>query len=219
MAAAGSDDALRRASLILSLRSLGLTDKDALRALESVPREQFVPTSFRSDAHLNRLVPLPCGQTMEAPADIARILAALRLSQADRVLEIGTGSGYLTALLAKVARRVISVERFRTLHDTAQQALQDLRVPNADLLLGDGLNGWSAGAPYPVIVATGMVDALPPQWLAELAIPGRLMAPIGSAGMPGKWILFTREGQEDMKQTVVGPSYVAPLIPGTARTL
>lgn len=213
------EDALRRASLVLRLRSMGITNHAIVSAFETTRREAFAPSAYAGDAYGDRLIPIACGQTMEAPSVLARLLQAVPVTQADAVLEIGTGSGYFTALLARLARRVVTLERFRSLADGARQALAEQRIANVDTVLADGLAGWSHAGPYKAIFATGSVTAPPAVWLSQLAIGGKLIAPIGPPTGAQVWVCFSKDSDGGVDQDVIGTAFAIPLQAGLARAL
>ncbi len=213
-----NDDALRRASLVLQLRSMGITDHRLVSAFESTPREQFTPTDYANDAYADRLVPIACGQIMEAPGVLARLLHAVPVQDSMSVLEIGTGSGYLTALLAKLARRVISLERYRTLVDRARTTLDAQGLRNVEVVLADGLSGWAGAAPYQAIFVSGSVQAPPAAWGEQLAPGGTLVAPIG-AGPTQTWVGYTKAADGSWTQQPLGRAFTVPLQAGLARTM
>lgn len=215
----GEGDALRRASLVLRLRSLGITDHAIVSAFETTPRDIFAPPGFAADAYADRLIPIACGQTMEAPSLLATLLNALAPKDDQTVLEIGTGSGYLTALLAKLSRRVVSLERYRGLTEASRAALIGHGTANGEVILADGAAGWSAAGPYQAIIATASVQNLPQPWLDQLAAGGRLVAPVGPPDGPQAWVLFTRQDDGATDQAVLGTAFATQLEPGVARAL
>lgn len=213
------EDALRRASLVLRLRSMGITNHRVVSAFETTRREAFTPPSFAADAYADRLVPIACGQLMEAPSLLARHLQAAPISDGAMVLEIGTGSGYFSALLAKLARRVITLERYRSLADAARTALDAQRITNVDVVLADGMAGWASAGPYQAIFVSGSIEAPMPAWLDQLALGGTLVAPIGAQAGGQTWVAFTKDGAGTQQQDILGTAFATPLEPGLARTL
>lgn len=213
------DDAMHRASLVLRLRSLGITNQAVGNAFEATPRKAYAPEIYAADAYADRLIPLSCGQTMEAPTVLARLILAAKLSTDATVLEIGVGSGYLSALLARLSRRVIALERYRSLAEAARKALEKQRVSNVDVVLADGLAGWRAAAPYQAIIATGSVVSPPQPWFDQLAAGGNLIAPVGPAAGPQVWVHFTKGQDSSITQEVMGPAFAVPLESGLARAL
>ncbi|MBO6674636.1 MAG: protein-L-isoaspartate(D-aspartate) O-methyltransferase [Rhizobiales bacterium] len=214
-----SDDALRRASLVLRLRSMGITDHRLVSAFESTRREAFAPEHYASDAYADRLIPIACGQTMEAPSVLARLLQAAPIASHMSVLEIGAGSGYFSALLAKLSRRVVALERYRGLVEGARVSLSSQGVSNVDLVLADGLAGWPAAGPYQAIFVTGSIEALPAAWIDQLAPGGKLIAPIGPPNGPQTWISVSKDEDDSLNQEVIGTAFSIALEPGLARAL
>ena len=162
----------------LALRKRGVTDKAVLRAMEEVPREEFVDTGFEDTAYADQALPIACGQTISQPYVVAYMTAMLELRPEHRVLEIGTGSGYQAAVLSRIARSVVSIERFRTLADTARARLRKLGYDNVEVLLGDGLNGEPMRAPYDRIVVTAAAESVPKALVDQLADGGILLLPL-----------------------------------------
>lgn len=174
-------DAARRTMIECQIRTWEVLDPKVLDLLVQVKREDFVPESYRKLAFADFHIPLGFGESMWTPKQEARILQSLDLQPTDRVLEIGTGSGYLTALLAAASAQVLSVEIVEAFHNSARQKLQAHGMNNAALVLGDAAQGWSKGAPYDAIVVTGSLPVLPDVFKTSLAIGGRLVAIVGTA--------------------------------------
>ena len=214
-----SEGALQRASLVLRLRSMGITDHRLVSAFEATPRALFAPEAYAADAYADRLIPIGCGQTMEAPSVLARLLQNVAVDDTMSVLDVGTGSGYFAALLGRLARRVISVERFRSLAHDARAKLNQAGLSNVECLLADGLVGWEKAAPFHAIFVTGSVDSLPSAWLSQLAPRGTLIAPVGPAGSQQTWIAFSKDADGKIDQNVIGTAFAIPLEPGLARVL
>ncbi len=171
-----------RARLVEALRGRGVSDLHVLRAIAEVPRHLFVPEALRAQAYEDAALPIGKAQTISAPSTHARILQSLRLRGTEKVLEVGTGSGYQTALLAMCAGQVFSVERVATLAAQARAALTAAGVRNASVLLGDGSLGWRAYAPYDAIVVAAASPAVPGPLVEQLAPGGRIIVPIGAQG-------------------------------------
>lgn len=163
------------------IRPWDVLDPVVLKLLQQVPREDFVPAQYAGLAFADLEIPLGHGQTMLSPKLEARILQALQLQPADHVLEIGTGSGYLTALLAKLCRQVVSVDCVAELTEAARARLRHQGIRNVTLETGAAVAGWNAHAPYDVIVLTGSAPLLAPEWQHSLAAGGRLFAVVGQA--------------------------------------
>ncbi len=209
---------VRLAELILRLRQAGITEQRILAAMEAVPRDLFVPAEGRREAYAERALPIDCGQTISAPVIVGMMTAALELTPRDRVLEIGTGSGYQTAVLARLCRRVHTIDRFRTLVAAAESRFRTLRLENITTMVGDGVEGWPDAAPFDKIIVTAAAEELPPALLDQLGPGGILVAPIGPQDGVQKLRKFTREGTEIVERDLADVRFV-PLIPGTAAKL
>ena len=161
------------------LRSRGITDERVLSALNAVPRESFVPADLWDRAYENSALPIESAQTISQPLMVASMTQELELAGNERVLEIGTGSGYQTAILAELARQVVTVERIELLAAQARQRLEELGYSNIEFHVGDGSLGWPAGAPYDAILVTAGAPRYPPPLYAQLSEGGRLVVPVG----------------------------------------
>jgi protein-L-isoaspartate(D-aspartate) O-methyltransferase len=177
------------------IRPWDVLDPEVLGLMMSVKREDFVPAAYREVALADVEIPLSAGAKMWPPRVEARILQELQLRKSDRVLEVGTGSGFLAALLGRLAADVVSVEIDRGLAESAKKTLQRNDVSNVTVEVGDGAKGWAAKAPYDVIVVTGAVPAIPAELLAQLKVGGRLAAVVGvSPLMNAQVVTQTAEG-------------------------
>jgi len=199
-----------RTRLVEALRAKGVRDLAVLKAFAETPRHRFVPAALRHRAYEDRALPIGDDQTISQPFTQARYLEALRLTGRERVLEIGTGSGYQTALLAALAAQVFSVERVESLALAAREALREAGVANVSVLLGDGTLGWSAYAPYDAILVAAGGPVVPPPLLEQLATGGRLLMPLGARGAQ-TLTLVERVGVE-MRQTPLGGARFVPLV-------
>jgi protein-L-isoaspartate(D-aspartate) O-methyltransferase len=199
-----------RRRLIETLRANGITDEAVLRAFDEVPRHLFVPTGVRHRAYEDAPLPIGSGQTISQPSVHARYLMELGLTGEERVLEIGTGSGYLTALLSRMAAQVFSVERIPALLDRARELLQGAQVRNVSLLLGDGTLGWREYAPYDAILVGAAAPDVPKPLTEQLAEGGRLLVPIGDREEQVLAVL-TRRG-EVVERRDVAPVRFVPLL-------
>ncbi len=171
-----------RAGLI-ELLSREIRDERVLRAVESVPRDLFVPPELRQDAWENEPLPIGAGQTISQPLVVASMCELLELDPRDRVLDVGTGSGYHAAVMSKLASCVVSIERHRSLSETARSALEAAGIDNVELVVGDGSLGWEAEAPYDGINVAAACEHGPPQPLIDqLADGGRMVIPGGRWG-------------------------------------
>ena len=207
---AGDSYAGYRARLVETLRAQGIRDLAVLKAFAETPRHLFVPAAVRHRAYDDTALPIGNGQTISQPFTQARYLEALRLRGRERVLEIGTGSGYQTALLGALADQVFSVERVRSLALAAQQALRAAGVANVSVLVGDGTLGWSAYAPYDAIVVAAGGPEIPPPLVEQLALTGRLLVPLGKRGAQ-TLTLVQRDGAT-LRRTPLGGARFVPLL-------
>ena len=176
----------RRARLILSLRSQGVSDPGVLAALEQTPRELFTPDLFMERAWEDSALPIACGQTISQPFIVGLMTQALTLEPRCRVLEIGTGSGYQTAVLSRLSRLVYTVERYRTLLGEAEQRFKALGLGNVITRFGDGAEGWPEQAPFDRILVTAAAPGEPKALLAQLKPSGVLVAPVGRGPVRGR---------------------------------
>lgn len=177
------------------IRTWEVLDHAVLDLLEQAPRHEYVPHAYRNLAYADIAIPLDDGETMMPPRVEARLLQALAIGSEDRVLEIGTGSGFLTSLLASLAREVISVEISDTLADQGARNLESHGVSNITLERGDAVRGWEKHAPYDVIAVTGSVPILEPYFQQQLSVGGRLFVVVGEA--PAMEALLIRRSGED----------------------
>jgi protein-L-isoaspartate(D-aspartate) O-methyltransferase len=209
---------VRLAALILKLRGMGIADRAVLKAIESVPRELFVAKEWRELAFSDHSLPIACGQMMEPASISAVVVSALDVSDRHSVLEIGTGSGYQTAVLAKLARRVTTVERFRTLSKAAERHWVALALRNISAIVADGTLGWKRQAPFDRIVVGAACAEPPGKLIAQLTSSGILIAPIRMSAGAQRLTLFQRIGREtDIRD--LGPARFMPIIPGVAQSL
>jgi protein-L-isoaspartate(D-aspartate) O-methyltransferase len=170
---------LRQRMVDTQLRARGVADERVLNAMARVPRHEFAPEPYRGEAYEDHPLPIAEGQTISQPYIVALMLEALALSPGDRVLEVGTGSGYVTALLAELAAQVISVERHAALADPARELIARMSYTNARIIVGDGALGFPECAPYDAIIVSAAAPDVPPTLLAQLAEGGRMIIPIG----------------------------------------
>jgi protein-L-isoaspartate(D-aspartate) O-methyltransferase len=173
----------------------GITDPGVLAAMGEVPRERFVPSDQHWEAYADRALPIGFDQTISQPYIVALMTQALELDGAQTVLEIGTGSGYQTAILTQLARRVVTIERRPELREQAADVLRGLGYANVLLLLGDGALGWPHDAPFDRIVVTAAAARVPPALLEQLAEHGILVIPLGNSDSQALTILRKRAGQ------------------------
>jgi protein-L-isoaspartate(D-aspartate) O-methyltransferase len=170
----------RKVRLLMELRRAGIADARVLGAIEKTPRELFVPDAFQDQAYENVALPIGSAQTISQPYVVALMTERLELSGREKVLEIGTGSGYQAAILARLARRVFTIERHRLLTRAAEQRFAALRLHNIVMRFGDGAKGWPEQAPFDRIILTAAAPALSPVLLDQLAPGGVMVLPIGA---------------------------------------
>ena len=163
------------------LRARGVSDPRVLDAMLTVPRHRFVPEPYRSQAYEDHPLPIGDGQTISQPYIVARMLESLQLAPTDKVLEVGTGSGYATALLAEIAQQVFSIERHSALAEGARRVLAELGYNNTRVVTGDGALGLPDCAPYDAILVSAAAHDLPSALLAQLSDSGRMIVPVGAS--------------------------------------
>lgn len=217
----GLDSAGVRRRMVERLRAEGLRHAGVLAAFDAVPRHHFVDSALVTQAYEDTSLPIGHGQTISKPSVVGRMIellcegrgASVR-GELGRTLEIGTGCGYQAALLARVARSVVSVERLKPLHDKARELLAPLRGDNLRLVYGDGRLGHAPNAPYDSIIAAAGGDDVPPAWLEQLAIGGRLVAPLQSAGGRGQVLVVIDRTESHYERRVHEAVHFVPLRSG-----
>ncbi len=228
----GMDSSAVRMAMVQKIAAQGVTDAAVLSALGAVERHRFVDSALVNQAYEDTSLPIGLGQTISKPGVVARMLELLRQGMAGpgasagpsgsmgrmgRVLEIGTGCGYQAALLSLVAEQVYSIERLRGLHDKARENLRPLRLSNVHLLFGDGMLGYEKGAPYAGIIAAAGGQAVPQAWVDQLAVGGRLVAPIHAPGGRGQQALMVVDKTpRGVQHTVLEAVHFVPLKSGLA---
>jgi len=204
--------------LLMALRNAGISDKGVLGAIERTPRNVFVPDGFQDQAFQNRPLPIDCGQTISQPFVVAAMTEALKVNDRCKVLEIGTGSGYQAAVLAKLARRVYTVERYRTLAREAEARFAELRLSNIVTRIGDGSKGWPEQAPFDRIIVTAAASERPDGLLEQLKEGGIAVAPVQN-GPVQTLMRYTRTEGGAVEETALFDVRFVPLVPGAARAL
>lgn len=200
----------RQEMVLRQLVARGIRDPAVLSAMRNVPRDRFVDEPHHSEAYADRALPIDCGQTISQPYIVALMTEALELTGVERVLEVGTGSGYQTALLSKLAGSVISIERHEALSDQAGQRLENLGCTNVRLVLGDGSKGWPAEAPFDRIMVTAAAATCPPALLEQLAENGILVGPFGAADAQMLEVLRKADGRTTT--SLLTPCRFVPLV-------
>lgn len=202
------EGAQRRDMVERQIRQRGITDARVLAALDEVPRHLFVPEAYRREAYEDKPLPLGWGQTIYQPYLVALTTSLLALDGDDTVLEIGTGSGYHTAVLSQLARRVYSIEIVEPIAKAARERLLRLGFDNVEVRIGDGYQGWAEHAPYDAIILTAAPPAIPKPLLQQLKVGGRMVAPVGEYFQDLLVITKTADGLE--KRTVI-PVRLVPM--------
>lgn len=186
---------LRHQMVDAQLRQRGIADERVLAAMERVPRHEFAAEQYRDQAYEDHPLPIGEGQTISQPYIVALMLEALQLSPTDKVLEIGTGSGYVTALLAELTESVISIERHESLAESARALLAALGYSNLNVVTGDGTRGFPEAAPYDAIVVSAAAAEMPPALVTQLGEGGRMIIPVGSDDSQQLRLLRMEDGQ------------------------
>ncbi|HEY7231532.1 MAG TPA: protein-L-isoaspartate(D-aspartate) O-methyltransferase [Pseudolabrys sp.] len=203
---------------LLTLRRRGISNQAVLRAMDEVPREYFVETTFVGSAYADQALPIACGQTISQPYVVAYMTEQLEVDASHRVLEIGTGSGYQAAILSRLAREVVTVERYRTLADQARERLKALGYDNVEVVVGDGFSGWPERAPYDRIVVTAAAETIPQALLDQLADDGIMVLPLGSHEGSQHIIKLTKSQTGTQRENLIPVRFV-PMLPGQAQEL
>lgn len=199
-----------RQRLVETLRDKGIRDLAVLRAFEQTPRHHFVPTGIRHRAYEDSALPIGNGQTISQPSIHARYLELLELGGRERVLEVGTGSGYQTVLLAHLVEQVFSIERIPALYQLAREAISRAGANNVSMLLGDGTLGWREYAPYHAILVSAGAPSVPEPLLAQIAEGGRMLVPVGTRDEQ-KLVMYRRVGGE-IQSRELAPVRFVPLV-------
>jgi protein-L-isoaspartate(D-aspartate) O-methyltransferase len=202
----------------LNLRRRGISDQTILRTMEEVPREVFVMPADRGHAYRDNALGIACGQTISQPFVVAYMTEQLQLQKQHKVLEIGTGSGYQAAILSRLCQHVLTIERYRTLADSARARLEKLGYDNIEVLLGDGFDIPPGGGDFDRIMVTAAMEAIPEPLLARLAPAGILVAPVGPHQGTQTLVRVTRTEAGFDRKALVDVRFV-PALPGIAREL
>ena len=204
--------------LMQALRDQGVTDPQVLKAIETTPRDLFTPDLFKDRSWEDSALPIACGQTISQPFIVGLMTQALKVEKRDRVLEIGTGSGYQTAILSKLARLVYTIERYRTLMKEAEGRFKTLGLTNVITRFGDGGKGWAEQAPFDRIMVTAAAPVEPKALLEQLKPSGILVAPIGK-GPVQSLKRYAGDGKGGFTVETLCDVRFVPLLDGTAREL
>ena len=214
----GTEPHIGRMQFLLDLRRRGIMDAKVLRAMDEVPRERFVMPNHAPSAYADRAMPIACGQTISQPYVVAYMTEQLRPEPEHSVLEIGTGSGYQAAVLSRIVKKVTSIERYRTLAQTARGQLATLGYDNVEIIVGDGLEGAPDRAPFDRIMVTAAAEEIPETLVGQLAVGGLMVLPLGPHHGGQCLVRLTRTAQGIAREDLIGVRFV-PLLPGQAREL
>jgi len=203
-----------REKLVESLREKGITDEEVLRAMRTVPRHLFMDPAFLHHAYVDKAFPIAAGQTISQPYTVAFMTSLLKVRKRDKILEIGTGSGYQAAILAEMGARVYTIERCRELYLKAQQTIAELGYHNIHFFFGDGYEGKKEYGPYDGIIITAAAPEIPEKLLQQLKTGGRLVVPLGS-GDYQIMTLVERTGPDSYDYSSHGTFVFVPMLRGT----
>ena len=202
----------------LALRRRGISDQAVLRAMDEVPREHFVLQEFIDSAYADQALPIACGQTISQPYVVAYMTEQLQVGPQHRVLEVGTGSGYQAAVLSRLAREVVSLERYRTLADTARERLKTLGYANVAILVGDGFSGAPERAPFDRIMVTAAAEEIPDALIEQLGESGKMLLPLGPRTGTQHIVKLSKTAGTLTRENLIAVRFV-PLLRGQAREL
>ncbi len=218
MAGTNADD-VERMQFQLVLRRRGISDQAVLRAMDEVPREHFVTADLSDSAYADQALPIACGQTISQPYVVGYMTEQLEIAPNHRALEIGTGSGYQAAVLSRIARDVVSIERYRTLADVARERLKTLGYSNVTILAGDGFLGAPERAPFDRIIVTAAAEEIPNALVEQLGESGKLVLPLGPRNGTQYIVKLTKSAEGTLtREDLIAVRFV-PLLPGQAREL
>jgi protein-L-isoaspartate(D-aspartate) O-methyltransferase len=210
---------IERMEFQLALRRRGISDQAVLRAMDEVPREYFVTPELIESAYADQALPIACGQSISQPFVVAYMTEQLEVEPAHRVLEIGTGSGYQTSVLSRLAGEVVSVERYRTLAEAARTRIETLGYANVTIVVGDGMQGAPDFAPFDRILVTAAAEEIPEALTAQLAEGGKMVLPVGPRDETQYIVKLDKQsGGELVRDNLIAVRFV-PLLPGRAREL
>jgi protein-L-isoaspartate(D-aspartate) O-methyltransferase len=209
---------VERMEFQLGLRQRGISDQAVLRAMDEVPRQHFVTAELTDSAYADRALPIACGQTISQPYVVAYMTEQLDVEPQHCVLEVGTGSGYQAAILSRLVREVVSVERYRTLADTARERLKTLGYSNVTVIAGDGFAGAPERAPFDRIIVTAAAEEVPDALVAQLGEGGKMVLPLGPRNGTQHIVKLSKTAGGLTRQNLIAVRFV-PLLHGQAREL
>jgi len=202
--------------LIDGIKHKGVGDERVLKALASIPRHKFVDGEYQSSSYDDNPLPIGSGQTISQPFIVAYMTEALKVKETDRVLEIGTGSGYQASVLSRLAKEVYSIEIIPQLSERAQKVLTALGINNIHFKVGDGYQGWSEEAPFDAIIITAAPPEIPEKLVDQLKVGGRLVVPVGNDGT--QWLLrLTKKDDGSVERETLLPVRFVPMVPGSKK--
>jgi protein-L-isoaspartate(D-aspartate) O-methyltransferase len=210
---------VERMEFQLGLRRRGISDQAVLKAMDEVPREHFVAAGFADSAYADQALPIACGQTISQPYVVAFMTERLEAAPQHRVLEVGTGSGYQAAVVSRLAREVVSVERYRTLADAARDRIKTLGYPNVTIIVGDGLAGAPEYAPFDRIIVTAAAEEVPKELVDQLTNGGKMLLPLGPHHGTQHIVKLTKSVSGELERENLLAVRFVPLLPGKAREL
>ena len=213
-----SPEAPEKMKFQLTLRRRGISEQAVLRAMEEVPREIFVEAADRADAYRDSALGIACGQTISQPFVVAYMTEQLQLGKDHRVLEIGTGSGYQAAVLSRLGKHVLTIERYRTLADSARKRLEKLGYYNIEVMFGDGFDVPAGAGNFERIIVTAAMEQIPDGLMQRLEVGGILIAPVGPHRGTQTLVRITRTEAGFERKELVDVRFV-PALPGIAREL
>ena len=215
---AASPEAPEKMKFQLTLRRRGISEQAVLRAMEEVPREIFVEAADRADAYRDSALGIACGQTISQPFVVAYMTEQLKVGKDHRVLEIGAGSGYQAAILSRLGKHVLTIERYRTLADSARKRLEKLGYYNIEVMFGDGFDVPAGAGNFERIIVTAAMEQIPESLMQRLEVGGILIAPVGPHRGTQTLVRITRTESGFERKELVDVRFV-PALPGVAREL
>jgi protein-L-isoaspartate(D-aspartate) O-methyltransferase len=205
-------NATRMRRMLETIRAKGITNLKVLEAMSRVPRELFLPHALGAEAYDDNALPIGEKQTISQPTVVAEMTAALQLTGTEKVLEIGTGCGYQTAILCRLAKRIFTIERHPRLSTSAAERLNAMGYSNFAALVGDGTLGWAAQAPFDAIIVTAAGPSIPPALIDQLKPGGRLVIPVGDENRQQRLVRLTKTENGQTQEQVLGLVSFVPLI-------